>query len=136
LQAEADNHSWAPHANVGDAVIFITLSQRSTTMRKLKLETLQVESFETVAPMAGVRGTVQGHRPNTDGCQITIQPGTGASECYICMSGGCESIQICKDTEYLDCTYGCTRNTCDARVNSCGDVCWIENTADACSIVG
>ncbi|HEU4883325.1 MAG TPA: pinensin family lanthipeptide [Longimicrobium sp.] len=108
-------------------------------MRKLKLESLQVESFETVAAQPAGRGTVHGHRPNTDGCAITIQPGTGVSDCIICQPvswNGCESIQICKDTEYLDCTYGCTRNTCDARINSCGDVCWIENTADGCTIVG
>lgn len=107
-------------------------------MRKLKLESLQVESFETVAPHPVARGTVHGHRPNTDGCPI--QPGTGVSECIICQpmsQWGCEaSINICRDTEYMDCTYGCTRNTCDARINSCGDVCWIENTAGGCTIVG
>jgi hypothetical protein len=98
-------------------------------MRKLKLESLHVESFETVSSMPGVRGTVQGHRPDTDGCAITIQPGTGVSDCYICVpqSNGCESIQICKETEWLDCTYGCWI-TRDGR-NSC-DICWIEDSAN------
>lgn len=97
-------------------------------MRKLKLESLQVESFVTTPGSPAARGTVEGHIENTTPCgNTTIQPGTGASDCYICLSGGCESIQICKDTEYLDCTFGCTRNTCDPRVNSCGDVCWIED---------
>jgi hypothetical protein len=101
-------------------------------MRKLKLESLQVESFETVSAMPQTRGTVQGRAPNTEGCAITIQPGTGQSDCYACVpiswNGGCESINICRDTEYLDCTFGCTRNTCDPRMNSCGDVCWIEDS--------
>lgn len=107
-------------------------------MRKLKLESLQVESFETVAPAPQVRGTVQGHRPNTDGCPIG--PGTGVSDCIICQpfsQVGCEaSINICRDTEWLDCTYGCTRNTCDPRVNSCGEYCWIEVTAGGCTVNG
>jgi hypothetical protein len=71
---------------------------------------------------------VQGH---ADVPGTTIQPGTGVSECVVCVPiswNGCESIQICKDTEYLDCTFGCTRNTCDARINSCGQYCWIEDT--------
>jgi len=101
-------------------------------MRKLKLELLQVESFETVAPMPEARGTVQGHRPNTDGCPI--QPGTGVSDCIICvpMSNGCESIQICKDTEWLDCTYSCTCvcYTNDPRANSC-QLCWVT---DHCTV--
>ena len=100
-------------------------------MRKLVLESLQVESFETVAPASRTRGTVDGHAaPITD--TGTIQPGTGQSDCYACVpfswNGGCESINICRDTEYLDCTFGCTRNTCDPRINSCGDVCWIEDS--------
>ncbi len=102
-------------------------------MRKLKLESLHVESFETVSSTPTARGTVHGHRPNTDGCQVTIQPGTGVSDCVVCQpfsQWGCEaSINICRDTEYLDCTYGCTRNTCDPRINSCGDYCWVENSA-------
>jgi len=98
-------------------------------MRKLKLESLQVESFETVAAQPEARGTVHGHRPNTDGCPIG--PGTGVSDCVICQPvswNGCESINICKDTEYLDCTYGCTY-TRDGR-NSC-DICWIS---DQCTV--
>jgi hypothetical protein len=97
-------------------------------MRKLKLESLEVESFETTSsPAPGSR-----HRAGARGCpRHHHHPGTGASDCYICVpfSNGCESIQICRDTEYLDCTYGCTRNTCDARIDSCGQYCWIEDTA-------
>lgn len=96
-------------------------------MRKLKLESLQVESFETTSSPYRNRGTVQGH---ADVPGTTTQRGTGVSDCIVCvpMSNGCESIQICKDTEYLDCTFGCTRNTCDPRINSCGQYCWIEDT--------
>jgi hypothetical protein len=101
-------------------------------MHKLKLESLQVESFETTTPAQRVRGTVRGHAdlPGT-----TIQPGTGVSDCAICQpmtwnGTGCyPSINICRETEYMDCTFGCTRNTCDARINSCGQYCWIEDTA-------
>jgi hypothetical protein len=60
-------------------------------MRKLKLESLQVESFETVAPPQA-RGTVQAHARTED------------SVCY------CYTLdfQICPYTQYIDCTYGCT----------------------------
>jgi hypothetical protein len=51
-------------------------------MRKLKLELLQVESFET-APATKERGTMYAHqRPQK----------TSAQECH--------------DTEYMDCTWG------------------------------
>ena len=99
-------------------------------MRKLKLESLQVESFETVAPLPEMRGTVQGHRPNTDGCPL--QPGTGVSDCVVCQpvsQWGCEeSVHICADTEWLDCTYTCWY-TRDGR-NSC-EICWVS---DACTV--
>jgi hypothetical protein len=107
-------------------------------MRKLKLESLQVESFETTAAAPAMRGTVQGHAPNTVGC-----PGTGVSDCAICqpmtIDLNCQpltyDLRNCGVTNPLwDCTYGCTRNTCDPHINSCGDVCWIENTAGGCGI--
>jgi len=93
-------------------------------MRKLSLESLQVESFATTNAPPQMRGTVQGHAqvPGT-----TIQPGTGVSECYVCQPWsidiGCihtYDLRDCGETKYMDCTYGCTR------LNSCGDVCWIE----------
>jgi len=105
-------------------------------MRKLRLESLQVESFATTARAPGARGTVAGHAQAAPGTTI-IGPGTGVSDCMICQPWSqfnCESINICKDTEYLDCTYGCTRNTCDPRINSCGDVCWIDNRTVDCQI--
>lgn len=104
-------------------------------MRKLKLEALEVESFETMPAMQDTRGTVQGHRPNTDGCPIVIGPGTNrVSECIICIPPTqdlrCQTIgpNFCPDTEWLDCTYTCwyTRNG----ANSC-DICWIS---DACTV--
>ncbi len=107
-------------------------------MRKLKLESLQVESFATTSSSQDMRGTVQGHAPLTVGC-----PGTGVSDCAICqpmtIDLGCQpptyDLRGCGVTNpQWDCTYGCT-HTCDARVNSCGDVCWIEQTAD-CTIQG
>jgi hypothetical protein len=59
-------------------------------MRKLKLESLQVESFDT-APAAGERGTMYAHQQHH-----TI-------ETY--------DIVECGDTRYFDCTYGCSINT-------------------------
>ncbi|HSU14879.1 hypothetical protein [Longimicrobium sp.] len=105
-------------------------------MPKLKLESLQVESFATTHSALGVRGTVAGRAEAAPGTTI-IGPGTGVSECMVCVplsQYNCESINICKDTEYLDCTYGCTRNTCDPRINSCGDVCWIDDSAVKCQV--
>jgi len=103
-------------------------------MRKLKLEALEVESFETVAPLSETRGTVQGHRPNTDGCPIVIGPGTNVSECIVCVpptwDWRCQTIgpNYCPDTEWLDCTFTCTY-TQDNR-NSC-QICWVT---DHCTV--
>ena len=78
-------------------------------MRKLKLESLEVASFETVSSPSETRGTVQGHRSLTDGC--TIQPGTPMSLCgtcsptsYTCSAGnpGANSCRLCWATD--DCT--------------------------------
>ena len=97
-------------------------------MRKLKLESLQVESFETTASAPAMRGTVQGHAPGTVGC-----PGTGVSDCAICqpltIDQGCLLTidpRDCGETNpQFDCTYGCTYACSDPR-QSCGDVCWAD----------
>lgn len=84
-------------------------------MRKLTLDSLHVESFETSVDLHRAGGTVQGHI-------------TGSR----CPSYTCASVDVlcpdtfepaCGPTEYLDCTFGCTR------VNTC-DICWIENTSE------
>ena len=72
-------------------------------MRKLKLGSLQVESFETVPAPSISRGTVQGHDAVSE---------EGESVC-LCLATGdwaCETqdYQACPDTQYLDCTMGCT----------------------------
>lgn len=108
-------------------------------MRKLKLESLEVESFETTSFMPGARGTVEGHRPNTDGCGTTVvQPGTNqVSVCIICqphtVDWQCGPLTYdlrCGETQYMDCTFGCTINCSGIRGCSygsgCPDVCWIE----------
>ena len=62
-------------------------------MRKLKLESLQVESFETIRYAPRTRGTVDAHgdpRPT---------PGTGPIETY--------NVDACGDTRYFDCSLGC-----------------------------
>lgn len=58
-------------------------------MRKLKLESLQVESFVT-APPTWKRGTVDAHATPPTATTATISPGA------------------CGHTNYLDCTYGCS----------------------------
>jgi hypothetical protein len=60
-------------------------------MRKLKLESLQVESFETTTAAPRERGTVEAHgKPHP-------------IETY--------SPERCGDTMYFDCTLGCSQNT-------------------------
>lgn len=104
-------------------------------MRKLKLEALHVESFETTAAAPRMRGTVQGNAavPGT-----TIQPGTGVSECYVCQPWSADrrcvpetyDVYACGDTRYFDCTFGCTM-ACSDR-NSCGIVCYAEGDTLRC----
>lgn len=67
-------------------------------MRKLKLETLNVESFQTSAGATRAGGTVQAHAAPTYTCD-TYDLGCGGA------SG-------------LDCTYTCTK------MNSCPNFCW------------
>ena len=62
-------------------------------MRKLKLESLKVESFETTPNAPRLRGTVQAHG--------TIQPTppTISIETY--------DVERCGETQYFDCSLGC-----------------------------
>jgi hypothetical protein len=60
-------------------------------MRKLKLESLQVETFETTPAAANERGTVNAHgKPSP-------------IETY--------NVERCGDTRYFDCTLGCSVET-------------------------
>jgi hypothetical protein len=70
---------------------------------KLSLETLQVESFETVASGAGLRGTVAAHMPKPGGPQPTYYVGN-----------------TCECTLELSCVQ-----------TDCGDECFLY-TADTC----
>ena len=69
-------------------------------MRELKLESLQVESFDTTAAAPPARGTVQAHADS------------GESVCLCLASDGWEcqtwDYEVCGDTNYLDCTLACT----------------------------
>ncbi|HEX6040696.1 hypothetical protein [Longimicrobium sp.] len=60
-------------------------------MRKLTLEALTVESFETSSDLPRSAGTVRAHAEPTQGfkCQ-TIEP------------------ELCGDTHYFDCTLACS----------------------------
>lgn len=62
-------------------------------MRKLKLESLQVESFETTTAAAHVRGTVNAHG------DVQPTPPTISIETY--------DVDICGETQYFDCSLGC-----------------------------
>ena len=78
-------------------------------MRKLKLDSLQVDSFETTAAVPAPRGTVQAHaRTNAPGCGGGGDTGGGLAtfetECTL-------NAEVCGDTNYLECTYGCSLDT-------------------------
>lgn len=62
-------------------------------MRKLKLESLAVESFQTSPIATQARGTVGAH----------AKPKPTTLQTY--------NVEICGDTMYFDCTLGCSINT-------------------------
>lgn len=66
-------------------------------MRKLKLESLNVESFDTAAAPSFSRGTVQGNDISTPKiCQVSnVLPCT-------------DDPDACGATNYLDCTLACS----------------------------
>ena len=85
-------------------------------MHKLKLESLQVESFDTTDNGSRLRGTVEAHADvDSRGCP----GGTGPSYCVVCYAT--YDVRQCPETEYMDCTFGCTQ------ANSC-NVCWVDKT--------
>lgn len=79
-------------------------------MRKLKLESLHVESFMTTEAGRLARGTVEGHQDyipdpyHTERCVVY----TAARDCTV--------------TEAMDCSFGCTMNV------SCGTLCEVKPT--------
>ncbi|HYW11862.1 MAG TPA: hypothetical protein VE871_07880 [Longimicrobium sp.] len=79
-------------------------------MRKLKLESLAVESFETTPVAQQARGTVDAH----------ARPRPTTLQTY--------NVEICGDTMYFDCTLGCSRNTCP-------DYCVVLLTAEPGCVV-
>ena len=66
-------------------------------MKKLKLETLEVTSFET-SPAPAERGTV-----NANNSDVQPSPPTTGIETY--------HVDDCGESRYFDCTYGCSVNT-------------------------
>jgi hypothetical protein len=88
-------------------------------IRKLKLESLHVESFQTTAAAPGLRGTVQAH--------AEAEPVTGTR---------CDTYETCNvdtrepycgggPTEVSYCTERCTH------YESCGvDSCWVDQTTN------
>ena len=73
-------------------------------MRKLKLESVKVESFPTTPAAPRQRGTLHAH-----------QQYSPSIETY--------DIQACGDTRYFDCTYGCTVDTGCCTVETQGPDC-------------
>jgi hypothetical protein len=76
-------------------------------MRKLKLESLQVESFETTTLAPRMRGTVEAR------CDPQPTPSTISIETY--------HIDRCGDTQYFDCSLGCPSI---APCDETGPNCW------------
>ena len=76
-------------------------------MKKLKLEELEVTSFATTSGTARERGTVNAHAK--PGGPVFI-------ETY--------NIERCGDTQYFDCTYGCSRES------ACPDRCILISDFD------
>ena len=74
-------------------------------MRKLKLESLSVESFHTSPAATEPRGTVAACGKPAPGPQTY-------------------NVDLCGDTLYFDCTFGCSVNT------NCADGCV---SADLCA---
>lgn len=91
-------------------------------MRKLTLESLHVDSFETTAAAPASRGTVQAH--------AEAEPITGRTcEMYDTCKASCDP-RTCPGTEdWMCCTYGCTR-----MYETCGvDYCWVEEPTRNCT---
>ncbi|HST58034.1 MAG TPA: hypothetical protein VLK84_05090 [Longimicrobium sp.] len=103
-------------------------------MRKLKLEALHVDSFETTSAPSRMRGTIQA---NAEVTGTTVNPGTGVSECVQChpmtADVGCGpetyNALVCGETRHFDCTFQCSAGCSDK--TSCGDICWVGYT-DGC----
>ena len=78
-------------------------------MRKLSLDTVAVQSFPT-GPVPLARGTVRARaRTNAPGCggggdTTGCGLATFETECTL-------NAEVCGDTNYLECTYGCSLDT-------------------------
>jgi hypothetical protein len=92
-------------------------------MRKLSLESLEVESFVTTGIDPRQRGTVAAHGdipayPETT-APVNPSPNTGTIGIFT------YDARECGETNYMDCTYGCTvRCSYNSR---CVDVCWLPS---------
>ena len=90
-------------------------------MRKLKLESLHVESFVTTEAGRAGGGTVKGQQYamsdplDTQRCPLY-------SEERECTGAAYSEAPDCTRTEAMDCSFGCTMNV------SCGTVCEAQPT--------
>jgi hypothetical protein len=91
-------------------------------MRKLKLESLQVESFETTGTGPMSRGTVEGNAASDEFTECC--DGTEISWCSECIDSidfpceptydggtGCTATNCGGDCSYFGCSFGCTVDT-------------------------
>lgn len=89
-------------------------------MRKLSLESLQVESFATTGIELERRGTVAGHADIPAYPETTRpadpSPNTGT------IGVATYNARECGETHYMDCTYGCSVG-CSYQTR-CATVCW------------
>ena len=84
-------------------------------MRKLKLESLHVESFATTEAGRLGRGTVKGQQVQTQWCPLY-------SEARECSPPDYSEAPDCTRTEAMDCSFGCTMHV------SCGTLCEVKPT--------
>ena len=88
-------------------------------MRKLTLDSLQVESFATSSTLTSGRGTVEAHAE-------APQPG-------VCRNSSIApvptyDVNACDHTEFFDCTFGCSQ------ISNCNYVC--DAPAEPVTIAG
>jgi hypothetical protein len=83
-------------------------------VHKLKLESLQIESFVT-APEPQLRGTVRGNAAIDTGATGPLQPATTTGPVIATYN-----VRDCGETQYFDCTFGCSYNT------RCIQLCYVQ----------
>lgn len=101
--------------------------------RKLHLDALRVESFETT-PVPAARGTVEAREyTGVDECVYatpSCEPGQtqGAHSCH-CLYPRTDPFHICCNSDYW-CSNGCGTATCQCGTGNCTATCQCETAGD------